>query len=51
VGAKAKLNGDSIRGALLVSGLVGLLTDSATIFVVALTVLLVASLVAGEIRR
>jgi hypothetical protein len=28
VGAKAKLNGDSIRGALLVAGLVGLLTNS-----------------------
>ena len=51
MGAKAKLNGDSIRGALLVAGLVGLLTNSATFFVVTLTVLLVASVVAGEIRR
>jgi hypothetical protein len=51
VGAKAKLNGGAVRGALLVAGLVGLLTDSATIFAVTLTVLLVASVAAGEIRR
>jgi hypothetical protein len=48
--ARSKLNGAYAVGALLVAGLLGLLTGSGTVFLVSLVGLLVADLIAGHIR-
>ncbi len=48
--ARRKLNGAHATGALVVAGLLGLLTGSGTVFLVSLGGLLVTDLVAGNIR-
>jgi hypothetical protein len=48
--ARSKLNGAPAAGALLVAGLLGLLTGSGTVFLVSLGGLLAADLIAGNIR-
>jgi hypothetical protein len=48
--ARRKLNGAYAAGALVVAGLPGLLTGSGAVFLVSLAGLLVADLVAGNIR-
>jgi hypothetical protein len=48
--ARTKLNGAYAAGALLAAGLLGLLTGSATVFLVSLGGLLAADLIAGNIR-
>jgi hypothetical protein len=49
--AKHKLNAGYFQGAFFIAGLIGLLTDSATVFLMTFTIMLLASLHAGEIRR
>jgi hypothetical protein len=49
--AKHKLNGAHFTGTLLVAGLLGWLTGSGTVFLIALVGLLVAAYHAGDIRR
>ena len=49
--AKNKLNGAHFLGALLVAGLLGVVTGSFAVFVVALIGLLIAGALAGDIRR
>jgi len=48
--AKNKLNGAHFLGALFVAGLIGGVTESWTVFLIALVGLLVAGVVAGDIR-
>jgi hypothetical protein len=48
--ARTKLNGAHVAGALLVAGLLGLFTRSLGVFLFSLGGLLVADLVAGNIR-
>ncbi len=50
VGAKQKLNAANVNGALIVAGVIGLITGSWPIFVLALIVLVVGSIYAGNIR-
>jgi hypothetical protein len=49
--AKHKLNSANVLGALLVAGLLGGVTGSFGVFLIALIALLVASYHAGDIRR
>jgi len=49
--AKRKLNAANFLSALLVAGLIGGVTASWTAFLVALAGLLLAAVVAGDIRR
>ena len=48
---KDKLNAAHFYGALLVAGLVGWLTGSVIVFLIALSALLLAGYHAGDIRR
>ena len=48
--ARKKLNGAHAAGAVLVAGLLGLLSGSGTVFLVSLGGLLAADLVSGNIR-
>ena len=50
MGAKSKLNGAYLNGALLIAGTVGLISGSWTVFVVCLVLLVLSSILAGEIR-
>lgn len=49
--AKHKLNGAKFLGALLVAGVTGGQTGSFSVFLIALTGLLIAAVIAGDIRR
>ena len=49
--AKEKLNAANFLGSLLVAALLGGLTDSWLVFVIALAALLAANFHAGDIRR
>ena len=51
MGAKTKLNAAYLHGALLVAGLAGLATGSPATFAAVLAGLLIASILAGDIRR
>jgi hypothetical protein len=51
MGAKQKLNSAHLWGALVIAGLVGLVTQSWTVFLVALTGVIVVDVIAGDIRR
>lgn len=51
VSAKRKLNSAHLLGSAFVAGLLGLVTNSVTVFLVALAVLLVAAYLAGDLRR
>lgn len=48
--ARQKLNQASVLGAFTIGGLVGWLTESFTIFVIVVILLVVAGLHAGDIR-
>lgn len=48
--ARHKLNGGAFLGALLVAGLIGGLKGSEIVFLIALVGLIVAGLIAGDIR-
>ncbi len=48
--ARTKLNGAHAAGALLVAGLLGMLTGSGAVFLVSLGGLLAADVIAGNIR-
>jgi hypothetical protein len=50
MGARSKLNGAYLNGALLIAGLVGGVTGSWALFGVALAGLLVSDIVSGSIR-
>jgi hypothetical protein len=50
VPAREKLNAAHVRGSVIVAALAGWACSSLTVFAVALAVLLVASLWAGDIR-
>ena len=49
--AKHKLNSAHFSGAMLVAGLVGMVTDAWLVFLVSLVCLLAAAYHAGDIRR
>ena len=49
--AKHKLNAACLQGAVVIAGLIGLVTQSFVIFGIALVVLLIGALMAGDIRR
>jgi hypothetical protein len=49
--AKHKLNAAHFMGSLLLAGLVGWVTGSSTVFVIALVTSLIAGYYAGDIRR
>ena len=49
-GSKAEANAANVNGALIVAGLIGLITGSMAHFVLALIVLVVGSIYAGNIR-
>jgi hypothetical protein len=49
--AKHKLNSAHFMGSIIVSGLIGLVTESFGVFLVALAALLAAAYHAGDIRR
>ena len=51
MGAKHKLNGAAFNGAMLLAALVGGLTGSWEIFLIALGLMLVSALIAKDIRR
>jgi hypothetical protein len=51
MGAKRKLNGANVCGTFLVAGLLGWVTGSVAVFLIALAVLLAVSYYAGDIRR
>jgi hypothetical protein len=51
MGAKQKLNSAHLSGALVIAGLIGLATQSWTVFLVALSGFIVVDVVAGDIRR
>jgi len=48
--ARHKLNAAYFYGALLISGLIGLVSGSWKVFLIALAALVVASIYAGDIR-
>jgi hypothetical protein len=50
MGARQKLNRAFLNGSLLLASLAGVLTGSWMVFATALVLLLIASVVAGEIR-
>jgi hypothetical protein len=50
MGAKQKLNSASFMGAFVFAGLLGLVTGSVAVFLLAAAALLVAGWVAGDIR-
>ncbi len=49
--AKHKLNSAYFHGALIVAGILGVVTESYFVFFIALAGLLVGNVLAGEIRR
>jgi hypothetical protein len=49
--AKHRLNAAHFYGSVVVAGLLGWVTGSVTVFLIALAALLVAGLHAGDIRR
>ena len=49
--AKHKLNSAHFMGSLLLAGLVGWVTGSQTVFLIALVACLIAGYYAGDIRR
>jgi hypothetical protein len=49
-GARQKLNGAAIVGALIVSGFLGVASGSLAVFFVAFVVLIVAAIATGDIR-
>jgi hypothetical protein len=49
--AKHKLNSAHLMGSIIVSGLIGLVTESFGVFLVALAASLAAAYHAGDIRR
>ncbi len=51
MGAKQKLNAANLLGCLLVAGLVGGMTSSLMVFVLAFSGLLIVNVVSGDIRR
>jgi hypothetical protein len=51
MGAKQKLNGAVLNGAVAFAGLAGLLTGSWAVFVVILALMVGAAFVAGDLRR
>lgn len=51
MGAKRKLNAANFEGALAVSALLGILSESFGVFTIALVGLVIAAVVAGDIRR
>jgi hypothetical protein len=51
MGAKAKLNTAYFHGAVVVAGVLGWMAGSWMVFLIALGVLLVANVFAGDIRR
>lgn len=51
MGAKRKLNASHFEGALAVSALAGVLSESFAVFWITLAGLLIASVMSGEIRR
>jgi hypothetical protein len=50
MGAKQKLNSANLMGAFLIAGILGLVTNSLPVFLLAGAALLVAGLMAGDIR-
>ena len=50
MGAKKKLNAANLMGAFLFAGLLGLLTNSVAIFLLATAALLLAGWMAGDLR-
>mgnify|MGYP000892153726 CR=1 FL=1 len=50
MGARNKLNASYFNGALIVASLLGIVTQSWSIFLIAFILILVGSLIAGEIR-
>jgi hypothetical protein len=50
VGARSKLNGAYLNGALLIAGTAGILSGSWSIFGIALAGLLASSIISGSIR-
>ena len=50
MGAKQKLNVANLVGALVFAGLLGVLTNSVTVFLLTGSTLLMASWIAGDIR-
>jgi hypothetical protein len=51
MGAKQKLNSAHFVGSLIIAGLVGLVTGSLVVFLIAFVSLLAAAYHAGDIRR
>lgn len=51
MGAKRKLNAANFEGALAVSALLGVFSESLGVFMIALIGLVIAAVVAGDIRR
>jgi hypothetical protein len=51
LGAKQKLNGAVLNGAVIFAGLAGLLTGSWAVFAVVLALMVGAAFVAGDLRR
>jgi hypothetical protein len=51
MGAKAKLNSAFFNGAVVIAGLVGWLAGSWLVFLIALAILLLGSVYAGNIRK
>ena len=50
MGAKNKLNASYINGVLIVAGVIAFVTQSWTVFAVAMVALLATSFLAGDIR-
>lgn len=50
MGARQKLNSAALLGNLVFAGLIGLVTQSATVFVVAFVVLIACSVHSGDMR-
>ena len=50
LGARQKLNSAYVHGALIVAGVIGLLVQSGTVFIVVALVVLATSLYSGDIR-
>ena len=51
MGAKQKLNSAHPSAAMVIAGLIGLVTQSWTVFLVALAGVIIVDVVAGDIRR
>jgi len=49
--ARHKLNAAHVQGAIIVAGILGALTESLLVFLIALAGLLIAAFLAGDIRR